>query len=511
MLARLRRGGGYLARLEASPGLVRATVSTLSALRRCGLAAGDLSPRFFEVEDKGRELISLLSAYEEELSSRNLIDLAGVMRLAAQRLRDGHIGPAAGLPGGGAGGHAGGTARPGAPDVGGRPHGETRLVLPVDRPCDGRAGRQQRLRPARLDLPTPGRPLLPHEDGSVKMFRAVGEVNEVREVLRRCSGGGIPFDEVEILHTDAATYRPAHLRDLLLARPGRRGRGPRHLRRGHTGSLLPPGARPRRLALLDRGGLPPVHPGEDGAGRSPRPRRGPAGRLELLPPGRHPACPAHRQGTRALPGGHRRRAGLARLEEITSRRRGRGRGGRRSAWSIWSGARRCWACCADWHARCWTASPTRMQDGDGTAARGRGFPRRASTRGQRTGRLQPPAPTRRDKGTACLPPGGRYPLFLCPNRMAGWRSWPARPGWRARVRGPAVFMWLPWRVEATPGARTPLSSASTTGVFLAPACRTPSSWTRSGRPSPRTSPPPRRAWPRAWRISRARRQGCGAR
>ncbi len=40
------------------------------------------------------------------------------------------------------------------------------------------------------------------------IFRAVGEVNEVREVLRRCVEAGIPFDEVEILHTDGATYLP---------------------------------------------------------------------------------------------------------------------------------------------------------------------------------------------------------------------------------------------------------------------------------------------------------------
>ena len=40
------------------------------------------------------------------------------------------------------------------------------------------------------------------------IFRAVGEVNEVREVLRRCVEEGTPFDEVEILHTDEATYLP---------------------------------------------------------------------------------------------------------------------------------------------------------------------------------------------------------------------------------------------------------------------------------------------------------------
>jgi ATP-dependent helicase/nuclease subunit B len=48
----------------------------------------------------------------------------------------------------------------------------------------------------------------PRQDGTARIFRAVGEVNEVREVLRSCAGQGLPFDEVEILHTDAATYLP---------------------------------------------------------------------------------------------------------------------------------------------------------------------------------------------------------------------------------------------------------------------------------------------------------------
>lgn len=37
-------------------------------------------------------------------------------------------------------------------------------------------------------------------------FSAVGETNEVREVLRRCLANGWPLDEVEVLHTDAETY-----------------------------------------------------------------------------------------------------------------------------------------------------------------------------------------------------------------------------------------------------------------------------------------------------------------
>ncbi len=206
VLGRLRDGAGYLARLESSPGLVRAAAATLRDLRLCGLAADDLSPRLFEVEAKGRELVSLLSAYEEELASRELIDIAGVLRLAGRRLEEDAS-----------------TLVPGclvavAEDMLEEMRGleramweavaeEKRIVLAADRPCAERAretGNTALL--AWISCPREAPP--PRKDGSVDMFRAVGEANEVREVLRRCTGGDIHLDEVEILHSDASTYMP---------------------------------------------------------------------------------------------------------------------------------------------------------------------------------------------------------------------------------------------------------------------------------------------------------------
>ncbi len=43
-------------------------------------------------------------------------------------------------------------------------------------------------------------------DGTVEFFHAVGEVNEVREVLRHITAARIPLDDVELLHTDVQTY-----------------------------------------------------------------------------------------------------------------------------------------------------------------------------------------------------------------------------------------------------------------------------------------------------------------
>ena len=45
-------------------------------------------------------------------------------------------------------------------------------------------------------------------DGSATLFRAVGEANEVREVLRRALAVGWPLDEIEILVSDRLTYVP---------------------------------------------------------------------------------------------------------------------------------------------------------------------------------------------------------------------------------------------------------------------------------------------------------------
>ena len=268
--------------------------------------AGDLSPRLFEVEGKGRELISLLSAYEEELTSRNLIDLAGVMRLAAQRLQT----DISALPPG---------CLVAAPqdmleEMRGLerllweaiPAGN-RLVLPVDRSCDGRAGgSSDSSLLAWTSHPREAPP--PAHDGSVKMLRAVGEVNEVREVLRRCSGGGIPFDEVEILHTDAATYLPLIYEICSSLAPEEGGEVPATFAEGIPVRYSRPGrALTAWLSWIEEGFsqstlVRMVQEGLLDLGTAM------AGGLELLPLGKHPARPAHRQGARTLPGGLRRRA-----------------------------------------------------------------------------------------------------------------------------------------------------------------------------------------------------------
>jgi len=46
----------------------------------------------------------------------------------------------------------------------------------------------------------------PKRDGTVSFFSAMGEVNEIREVLRRCAQQAIPLDSVELMYTERETY-----------------------------------------------------------------------------------------------------------------------------------------------------------------------------------------------------------------------------------------------------------------------------------------------------------------
>jgi ATP-dependent helicase/nuclease subunit B len=183
-LKKQAKAAGYLTSLEASPGLIRTLRSTLADLRLAGLNSKRLKVNSFEVEAKGREIASLLALYETELASGRLIDYAGMLGLATLRLRE----------------------KPAALPL------DALVLAPQDLVEEWR-GLERELWEV---IPEPERLLLqvdqPLESTEIydtmKIFSATGEVNEVREVLRRCAEGAIPFDQVEILHTDTETYVP---------------------------------------------------------------------------------------------------------------------------------------------------------------------------------------------------------------------------------------------------------------------------------------------------------------
>lgn len=200
------RGRGYLSRLDPSPGLTRSIMATLRDLRGSGITSGGIDPRPFEVKSKGEEIALLLEEYERALESEGLVDYAGVLRLAVERLRRDPSALAADayllvprdvLE----------ASRKLERDLWEAVPADRRVVLDVDPVCGTPQGE---LSDSRLLgwAPDPSSAPQPARDGTAEIFRARGEVNEVREVLRKCLRKGMALDEVEIIYTDTSTYLP---------------------------------------------------------------------------------------------------------------------------------------------------------------------------------------------------------------------------------------------------------------------------------------------------------------
>ncbi|MCG3149605.1 MAG: ATP-dependent helicase/deoxyribonuclease subunit B [Verrucomicrobiae bacterium] len=153
----------YLGGLQPTWALAERLAGTLHDLRRAGLEPADLDRGQFEVADKRRELVRLLTAYRQALDELHCDDEAGILQRAI-----------------------------------GRPF-PARVLLPADLEL---TGRERELLAGLPTLPVDEPPGPEFTDA----FRAVGEINEVREVLRRCLANGWPLDQVEVLHTDAETY-----------------------------------------------------------------------------------------------------------------------------------------------------------------------------------------------------------------------------------------------------------------------------------------------------------------
>jgi ATP-dependent helicase/nuclease subunit B len=160
----------YLGSLPASLAFVQQMAATLRDLRLAGLGPDDLERGQYEATQKGRELIGLLRAYQDALRQRRLADEADVLRRAAAG--DFNVDALVLVP-------------------------EDLELAALERALLGAIPRQQR-----IDLPVDP----PSDRRADEVFRAVGEINEVREVLRRCLANRWPFDQVELLSTDPDLY-----------------------------------------------------------------------------------------------------------------------------------------------------------------------------------------------------------------------------------------------------------------------------------------------------------------
>jgi ATP-dependent helicase/nuclease subunit B len=208
IIRRLRKPAtAYLWQLPPSVGLAESVYAAIDTLRRAGVYAKALRPEHFEVDLKGQELATVMKEYVEELQLWKWIDRAEVLRMATTRLRE----SAAVLP----------TdllvLLPDDISCTGLERSllealpaERRQALPVDKPGRASSVEDGATTDARLLswLPAPTEAPRPVGDGTGAIFRAIGEANEVREVLRRCLAVGDPLDEVEVLVTDIDIYGP---------------------------------------------------------------------------------------------------------------------------------------------------------------------------------------------------------------------------------------------------------------------------------------------------------------
>jgi ATP-dependent helicase/nuclease subunit B len=196
---------GYLARREHSTGMIESIYRTVVAVRRAGLAPDQLHRDRFEVAQKADELSAILREYLAELSRRKLLDRADIFRMAAATIKEDFTALRADVL----------ILVPEDTDAIGLERAflaslpaERVVKLVVDRPGTSAEGDLSSDSALLRCLPAPADAPQPKKDGSATLFRAVGEANEVREILRLALAAGWPLDQMEILVSDRLTYVP---------------------------------------------------------------------------------------------------------------------------------------------------------------------------------------------------------------------------------------------------------------------------------------------------------------
>ncbi len=195
----------YLAESDLNPRLAETILSSIESLRLAGIGLPGLTAGHFEVTDKAEDLAQIMNGYLSLIQAEKMADYAWVLDLAVQRLsNDPQCLPADVLVL--------------IPNDLPRCAMETRLLhcipnekrqeLEVDQPDSARFQPPQSDRDLLRWLMHPADAPEALSDGTVKLVRAVGEVNEVRAVLRTCMAKGVHWDAVELLHTDTSTFVP---------------------------------------------------------------------------------------------------------------------------------------------------------------------------------------------------------------------------------------------------------------------------------------------------------------
>ncbi|MFH1349492.1 MAG: hypothetical protein ABII26_01010 [Pseudomonadota bacterium] len=209
--------GCYFEGAPDIPGIIRCLGNTIHELRMAGIRAADIAPESFIVPQKAEEIQRLLDSYEAFLSKNRRIDRAGLIAMAIRKVQSGE-----------------------------KPSEKRIIMVLSDFPLArlekqfiGLVGGEElkvirHSKPAALETPAryfevldreqhkifepesdidllhwlyqPKEAPSPINDGSVSLFHALGESNEVREVFRRILSQGLPLDDVEILVTKTDPY-----------------------------------------------------------------------------------------------------------------------------------------------------------------------------------------------------------------------------------------------------------------------------------------------------------------
>lgn len=203
------RSSGHLKELAEGVGFRAAMREAISALRLAGVEAERLTSAGFGEQTKRRLLATVLRCFERRLTTERVLDTAHVLAHAEQAVRDGApFGADVVLlvPGLGARGLAGQflatLEKRGARRL---PHDPVR-GLPAP---EGVLWESTDSQPGLLGAVYDSVCRSVAETADVALFRAAGITEELREVLRRVAGGGIRWDDVEVVTPDASTYGPA--------------------------------------------------------------------------------------------------------------------------------------------------------------------------------------------------------------------------------------------------------------------------------------------------------------
>jgi PD-(D/E)XK nuclease superfamily protein len=169
----------YFGRLSDRPGLHRALQSTLDEIRSAGLQPDRLPAGAFVDPKKHRELRDVFRRHASALETGRWVDAIEILRRALE-----------------------------AADSNDARGQEVRYLLPATTELSSLERRfLEKLSAGKvIELGADPPETWVAIAKEARLFRATGEENEIREVFRRILRESIPFDEVEILHTDPTVY-----------------------------------------------------------------------------------------------------------------------------------------------------------------------------------------------------------------------------------------------------------------------------------------------------------------